>query len=282
MKVAVVTDSGSNIYQLPIDLPGVFKVPLQIADETVNYQDGEEVSPGFIYQLIAQGKMFKTSMPAVYRIEELFRQIKSEGYDMIFAVCITSGLSSTLSVMQSVAQQLEIPFDFIDCFTTASNQWYLTKRSRELLDEGLNLETIKPLLRDAINHSVTFVIPEDLNHLKRGGRITPMAAALGNLLKIRPVLKVDESTGGKNDAYDKVRTLHKAMQVVIDYALAHEVNDDYLICVAHVLNPQDAELLAKEFRTAFPHAEIFITDLVATVGVHTGLNTVACQYIKKI
>jgi len=282
MRIAVVTDSGSNIYQQPIALPGLFSVPLQIADDTHNYQDGEEAPPTFIYQQIAQGKMFKTSLPAVSRIEELFTMIKAQGYDQIFSVCITSGLSSTLSVMQSIADQVGIAFDYVDCYTTASNQWYLAKRSREMLDEGKTLAQIKPLLIDAINHSVTFVIPQDLNHLKRGGRITPMAAALGSLLKIRPILKVDESTGGKNDAYDKVRTLSKALDRVIEYALEHGVNDDYYICVAHVLYEEGAQELYTKFRNAFTGAEIYITDLVATVGVHTGLNTVACQYIKKI
>lgn len=282
MKVAVVTDSGSNIYHQNVKMEGLFALPLQIIDGNDVYLEGETISIHDTYELIAEGKMLKTSLPPVGRIEELFEQLKAEGYEMVFGVMITTGLSGTLSAMQTAAIRHDMPFEYVDCFSTASNQLHIATSARKLFDKQVPVEEVKRLCEIAVDDSVTFVLPVDLNHLARGGRITPMAARLGGFLNIKPVLKVARDTGGKNDAYDKVRTVRKSYQVVVDYFREHNVDENCLICVAYVKNREKGQDLYDLMHKEFPETEIFLTDLISTVGVHTGLDCVGLQYIRKI
>lgn len=282
MKVAVVTDSGSNIYHQHVSMEGLYALPLQIIDGDQVYLEGVDITIDATYDLIAQGKLLKTSLPPLGQIEELFEQLKDAGYDLIFGVFISSGLSSTLSAAQTAAARLEIDFDYVDCFSTASNQLHLAISARKLFDKGVSVADVKAKCELSVDDSVTFVVPQDLNHLARGGRITPLAAKLGGFLNIIPILKVARDTGGKNDAFEKVRTMKKAYEVIIKYFKDHNVDENCLICVAHVKNKEKGQALYDLMQENFPDTEIFLTDLISTVGVHTGLNTVALQYIRKV
>lgn len=282
MKVAVITDSGSNIYHQDVHMDGLYAVPLQIIDGEQVYLEGVNITIDATYQLIVDGKLLKTSLPPIGQIEELFDQLKEAGYDLVFGVMISSGLSSTLSAVQTAAARIEMPFDYVDCFSTASNQLHLAMSACQLFDKQTPLDEVKRLLEAAVEDSVTFVVPEDLNHLARGGRITPLAAKLGGFLNIIPILKVAKDTGGKNDAFEKVRTMKKAYEVIINYFKEHKVDENCLICIAHVRNLEKGQQLFDLMREAFPDTEMFLTDLISTVGVHTGLNTVALQYIRKV
>lgn len=282
MKVAVVTDSGSNYREENYDVEGIYCVPLTITDDDKTYLMGEELSVMDCYQMVKEGKILKTSMPPVGRIELLFTQLKEEGYDAIFAVPICSGLSGCISAMITTAERVGILFEYIDCYSTASNQLYLTLTARKMLDNGTDIKEVKEVLQKAAEDSVTFVMPVDLNHLVKGGRLTKRTAILAGLLKISPITIVNKESGGTNDIYDKPRTLQRAEEKVIDYFREHGVGKGYRICVAHVLDINEGTHFYNMMKEAFPEAEIYLTDLVAAVGCHTGVGCVACQYIKKL
>ena len=88
-------------------------------------------------------------------------------------------------------------------------------------------------LQDSVAHSDTLIIPNDLQHLKRVGRLTPLAAALGGLLKIKPILKLDEGSQGKIDVFDKVRTMSKAMSKAVTTFQETKLDDAYTLTVLH-------------------------------------------------
>ncbi len=282
MRIAVVTDSGSNYREEGYDVKDIFCVPLTISDDDKTYLMGEELSVEQAYTMVQEGKMLKTSMPPLGRIEELFVQIKELGYDGIFAVPICSGLSGCISAMVATAARYEIPFEYIDCYSTASNQLYLTLTARKMLDQGMSMQEVRDILQLAAEDSVTFVMPVDLDHLVKGGRITKRTAVFANLLKISPITIVNKESGGKNDSWKNPRTLKKAEDEVINYFREHGVGKGYRICIAHVFNLPEGQNFYNKMKNAFPEAEIYLTDLVAVVGCHTGIGCVACQYIKKL
>ena len=282
MKIAVVTDSGSNYREEGYDVEGIYCVPLTISDDSHTWNMGEDLSVFETYTMVLEGKMLKTSQPAYGRIISCFEEIREAGYDGIFAVPICSGLSGCISSMVTAAEQLNIPFTYIDCYSTASNQLYLTLTARKMLNQGMAVEEVRDILQEAALDSVTFVLPVDMDHLVRGGRITKGAALLAGLLKISPVLIVNRESGGKNGNYAKPRTLKKAEDIVIDYFREHHVGKGYRICMAHVFNEEEGRNFYNKMHEAFPEAEIYLTDLVSAVGVHTGIGCVACQYIKKL
>lgn len=281
MKTAVVTDSGSNIYYEEIDKPNdLFTVPLQVIDGEKSYREGVEISILDTYNLIKDGKLLKTSLPILGDIEDLFKEIIAQGYDRIFAVPITSGLSSTISAMTTIAQQLDIDFDYFDCYTTARVQLECSLKAVEMFNEGKDIAEVKSVLKDFSDHSVTFVLPVDMNHLARGGRLTPLAAKLAGFLKINPVLYLNEETGGRIESYTKVRTMKRALQTVVDYFESHGVNEQYRICVTHVLDKVNGQALFDMLKEKFPLTDIYLTDLISVVGVHTGIGCLAVQYVK--
>ena len=281
MKIAVVTDSGSNIYHQNIQMEGLFKIPLQITDDNNAYLEGENITIDETYQLLQEKRPLKTSLPPIGRIEELFEELK-KNYDLIFAVPICSGLSGTLSAMVMAAKMVDVPFDYIDCYSTASNELHLAISARKMFDEGMNVDEVKVILEEAAANSVTFVIADDLPHLARNGRVTPFAATIGGLLKIKPVMIVNKESNGRIDVYEKARTMSRAWDVVIEYFKEKGVDENYLICVAHVWSQSECEKFYERIKSNFPTTEMFMVPLISTVGVNTGLGCVACQYIKKV
>lgn len=282
MKVAIVADSASNIYYEDIDLTGIYRLPLQITDGERVYLEGENTSNEEIYDLVAQHHVLKTSLPPLGRIESLFAQLKDEGYDLIFAVPITEGLSSTIPAMVAAARHIDIAFDYIDCYATYAIQLNLVKAARIMFDKGFDVTKVKERLMASIKQSVTFVIPEDLMHLARGGRLTTLAARLAGVLKICPVLYLNEETGGKIDQFGKTRTMTRAFANVVEYYKQRGVGAGYKVYIAHVRNLMGAEKLKAMMMESLDNVEYFISELITTVGVHTGIGCVATQFIKEV
>ena len=281
MKVAVVTDSGAHYFEEGYNVEGIYWLPLTIQDGDDSYLLGETITTEEINKRMREGKFLKTSQPPYGRMVELFEKLK-EKYDMIFAVPICSGLSGCISSMVTAAEQVDIPFEYVDCYSTASNQCYLTLTARKMLDEGMDPKEVKEILQKAAEDSVTFVLPTDLFHLVKGGRLTKRTAVLASLLKISPITIVNKESGGTNDIWAKPRTLKKAEDLVIDYFREHGVKEDYRICMAHVDNLEEGTNFYNKMKEAFPTADIYLTDLVAAVGCHTGVGAVACQFMHKI
>ena len=121
-----------------------------------------------------------------------------------------------------------------------------------------------------MEHSNSLLVPDDLHHLKRGGRLTPLAATLGGLLKIKPILQINEHTKGKIDVAGKVRTMSKAMDTVIERMKQAGVDRRYSVTVAHADAPEAAEVYRRKIEAAIEGVQVNVIKLVSVVGVHTG------------
>ena len=282
MKTAFVTDSGTGKTVAQLEESGIFSIPLQVSYDNTNYQDLEELSLERIYELMKEGVMLSTSLPSLGKIEVLFEQLKRQGYERIFAVPICSGLSGTLNAMEMCAKTVGLAFEYLDCHVTAIVQEYLVKKAKELYEQGVSIEEIKEKLQVVIDTTNTYLLPNDLQHLKRGGRLTPLAATLGGLLRTKPILKINQDTQGKIDVVDKVRTMHKAMDKVIERMKEEGVDENYIITIADADDREEALHYKEKVEAAFPNAQIQIITLVSVVGVHTGRGCQAIQYFRKL
>lgn len=282
MKIAFVTDSGTGRSSDYFKQLGIFSVPLQIIDGQATYEDIDELNIDEAYGFMEEKHMLSTSLPSLGKIQMLFEEIKAQGYEQIFAIPICSGLSGTMQAMALCANQLEIAFDCFDTHVTAVVQEYLIRMAKSLHEKGRTIADIKKQLQKVVDTCNTLLIPNDLHHLKRGGRLTPLAATLGGLLKIKPILQINQKTSGKIDVKEKVRTMSKAMDVAIKTMVEEGVDDSYWITIAHVNDEANAKVYYEKMRKVFANAKIDIIKLVATVGVHTGLGCQAVQYFKMI
>lgn len=282
MKIAVVTDSGSGLTKQEAVEQGIFYLPLQIIIKDNMFLDGENITVEEIFEYLRNGEMPTTSMPPMGIIEELFHQLKKDGYEEVIAVPLTSGLSSTSSIMQAVAKECGLNLHVVELYTTCNIQKYLAESAISLVKQGVSCEEVITRLTDSVADSSTLIIPDDLQHLKRGGRLTPLAAALGGLLKIKPILRLDVASSGKIDVYDKVRTMSKAQQKAVATFQEHGLNEDYMLTVLHSGAPAEGEKLKAIMETTFPNLNLYYGLIGAVISAHTGLGCLGIQYIKKV
>lgn len=282
MKIAIVTDSGSGLTKEEALHKGIFYLPLQIIIQDKMFLDGENINVEEIYEYLRNGEMPTTSMPPMGLMENLFQALKRDGYDEVIAIPLTSGLSSTSSVMQAVAKECNMKLHCIETFTTCHVQRYISECAVHLVELGLSVDEIVRRLNASVAHSETLIIPDDLQHLKRGGRLTPLAAALGGLLKIKPILRLDGLSLGKIDVFDKVRTMSKAQQKAVSTFKEKELDASYTLTVLHSGSPMEGEKLKGLMEATFPGIDLYFGLIGAVISAHTGLGCLGIQYIKKV
>lgn len=282
MKIAVVTDSGCGFTKKQMEDMGIYYLPLQVVDGTSTYFDGIDKTTEEILDMVQSGKMLKTSLTPLGIIEELFEELKEKGYDHAIVIPISSGLSSMAQSVRVGAEDVEFPVTIIETYTTYFIQRYIAMSAKRLVDEGVELSEIERRLKESIAHSNTLIVPDDLDHLKRGGRLTPLAAALAGMLKIKPILMLNENSLGKVDTFAKIRTMSKALTTAVNNAEEEGINENYMIAVAHTNAPELAEQLKKLYFDKHPECEKVEGLLSAVIAVHTGIGCVGLQYIKKV
>ncbi|WP_288876160.1 DegV family protein [uncultured Allobaculum sp.] len=277
MKLAFVTDSGTGFSSEYWKKHGIYSVPLQITEGQNTYDEFEDISYAQVIDNLHQQKLMKTSQPSLGKIEDLFEQLKKDGYEGVFCVPICRGLSGTLNAMESAAHQMDLAFYGFDCGTTAVTQSHCIITAKTMYEQGKSIEEIMEKLEQIAGNCDTFVLCDDLQHMRRGGRLTATAAALGGLLKIKPILHVNRKTEGRVDAVDKVRTMSRAQDRTISLLKDMGTNKDYDFTVAHVDSLESAKAFARKIKENFDGATVRVIDLVSAVGIHTGLNCLAVQ-----
>ena len=282
MKLAFVTDSGTGFNAEFWKERGIYSLPLQITIDQETFEENETISYGQIIRNLHDQVLMKTSLPSLGKIEDLFEELKNEGYDTIFAVPICRGLSGTLDSMEMIANQLEMKFVGVDCYCTAVEQGCMIEAAKKMYEANIPIDEIIKKLQNIADSCETVLLCDDLDHMKRGGRLTPMAAALGGLLKIKPVLHIDKSTNGKVDVLDKVRTMKRAQDRVIKHLKELNVNSNYTFIVAHVDALEAAKEYAQKIESQIEGAKVKVINLVSAVGIHTGLGCLALQVFNEM
>lgn len=280
-KIAILSDSGCQLKSSE----GIYIVPLQVTVGETSYRDGIDIDSLKIFTMMKEDEKLlpKTSQPSSGDIIETLNRIKQDGYDEVLGIAIATGLSSTLSGMNTVAQTVEIPITLVDSKGTAGNQRYLVQTAARYVAQGLDINEIKARLDKMVDDSATIIATPNLDHLQRGGRITPAVAMLGGLLKIVPVMKLNMDLGGRIDTLGKARTMKRAKSMMIDDMVKHGANgNDYVITVEHVLCEDLAIELANEIKETFGQDTQIDFDLLpSVVGVHMGIGGIGYQYIRK-
>lgn len=279
MKTAIITDSGSGL----VSHGDTYVLPLQIILDETSYRDGIDLTTHELYDLLAEGALPKTSLPSPGLIEETVQIIKNSGYDAAIVIPLSSGLSSTMQTVKMFCDDYELPCYCVECFSTCNIQKYLVEKTERLLAEGNAPETIVDCLNRNIEHSASLIFVSDLDYLKRGGRLTPIAASLAGLLKIKPLLILGPETNGKIDVKDKVRTERKVAKVVLD-EVEKKLRDGrhYQVYVIHARKDEEARSFCDHLieRLEGAPCEVSMDDIGAVITSHTGLGCIALQFIE--
>ena len=211
-KVAIVSDSNSGITQLQAEELGITILPMPffVGDKTL-YED-IDLSQEEFYQMLSEKTDIHTSMPLVGNVTDTWDELLKE-YDEIVHIPMSSGLSGSCETAMMLSQDYDGKVQVVNNQRISVTQRQSVLDARALAKQGRTASEIKTILeRDKFESSI-YIMVDTLYYLKKGGRITPAAAALGTLLKLKPVLQIQ---GEKLDAFAKARTVKQAKSIMIE------------------------------------------------------------------
>ncbi|MCH5256283.1 MAG: DegV family protein [Lachnospiraceae bacterium] len=284
-KVAIVTDSNSGITQAQAKDFGIFVLPMpfMINDET--YYEDITLSQSEFYEKLSSGASVITSQPTPESVMELWDKLLKE-YDEIVHIPMSSGLSGSCQSAIMLSEEYDGKVQVVNNQRISVTQRQSALDALSLADKGMNALEIKDFLeKDKFNSSI-YIMLDTLYYLKKGGRITPAAAALGTILKLKPVLQIQ---GEKLDAFAKARTTSQGKSLMIN-AIRNDMNnrfggadkDNIWLQIAYTYDIEAANQFKKEVLEVFPDFDINVDPLSLSVSCHIGPGALALACCKKI
>jgi len=284
--MAVVTDSNSGITQKQARVLGisVLPMPFNIGNET--FLEDINLTQAEFYERLAKGDDISTSQPSVESIINLWSELLKT-YDEIVHIPMSSGLSGSCNTAMMLAQDFDGKVEVVNNQRISVTQRQSALDAQELINAGKTAKEIKRILEKEKFASSIYITLDTLKYIKKGGRITPAAAALGTLLKIKPVLQIQ---GGKLDAFAKARTIKQAKAIMIE-AMGKELRERIgksekaekaHLSIAHTLNRELAYELKGELLVLYPNHDIYVDNLSLSVACHIGAGSIAVACSKYI
>ncbi len=284
-KVAIISDSNSGIIQKQAKELGVHILPMPFFIDDETYYEDINLTQEQFYQKLKDGCDISTSMPSVGSVTDLWDELLQE-YDEIVHIPMSSGLSSSCETALMLAQ------DYEGKVFVVNNQRISVTQKQSVLDalalskQGRTASEIKDILEREKWESSIYIMVDTLTYLKKGGRITPAAAALGTLLRLKPVLQIQ---GEKLDAFAKARTVKQAKSIMIeamknDFAnrFKDPAGEQMHLEMAYTYDLKAAEAFREEVAAAFAGSEIVLDPLSLSVSCHIGPGALAVACSKKI
>ena len=286
MKIAIVTDSNSGITQKQAQELGVFvlAMPFQIDGET--YYEDITLTQEEFYKKLREGGNISTSQPSPGSVTDLWDKILQE-YDQIVHIPMSSGLSASCSTAMGLAIDYNGRVQVVDNQRISVTQRQSVMDAKMLAEAGKSAAEIKKILTEQKFDSSIYITLETLKYLKKGGRITPAAAAIGTVLNLKPVLQIQ---GEKLDAYSKTRGKKQAKRVMLK-AMQNDWENRFTeyvkrgeMCLqsAYTGNEEEALEFKKEIAEAFPGIEIVQNPLSLSVACHIGHGAIAVACSRKV
>lgn len=285
-KVAIITDSNSGIH-LADGIKNLFIVPMPFTIEDSEYFEDVNLSVEEFYKFQEEDKKIFTSQPSPGDLTNLWENVLKV-YDEIVYFPMSSALSSSYQTAVMLAKEFKGRVHVVDAKKISVTLKLACYEALKMVQNGKTAKEIKQYFeKEALNASI-YLMVNTLKYLKRGGRITPVVAALGTLLQIKPILQIQ---GGKLDQFAKVLNINQAKQKLIN-AIRKDIETRFLhdykegnlqISVAHSNNREKAEEFAEEVKKLFPDIEFgYIDELSLSIACHTGPGVLALTVCKKL
>ena len=285
-KVAIVTDSNSGITQAAGKELGIFVLPMPFMIDGGTFYEDINLTQEEFYEKLKAGADISTSQPSPESVTELWDEIL-EDYDELVHIPMSSGLSGSCQSAVMLSEDYDGRVQVVNNQRISVTQRQSCLDALVLADKGMSASQIREYLeRDKFNSSI-YIMLDTLYYLKKGGRITPAAAAIGTMLKLKPVLQIQ---GEKLDAFAKARTTAQGKTVMIN-AIKSDIenrfggfNEDKHIWLesAYSADRSAAEAYNKEIQEFFPGYDIHIDPLSLSVSCHIGPGALAFACCKKI
>ena len=280
-KIAIMTDSNSGIMPTEGKEAEIHVLPMPILVDGQTYYEGRDITPAQFYQKLSEGISVTTSQPSPGELIQIWDRLLGS-YDEIVFIPMSSGLSNSCQTASVLSQ--EEPYNgkvhVVDNHRISITQEQSVYDAKSLAEEGASGKEIKTLLETESLDASIYIAVDTLEYLKKGGRITAAAAAIGTVLNLKPVLTIQ---GDKLDACSKTRgmkaafkTMCKAVQKDLDTRFA-DLKKDGLLQVGIATTLMDEEKLTyfkEEMQQHFPDMKLQSAPLTMSIGCHTGPGAV--------
>lgn len=283
-RVAVMTDSNSGITQDMAKELGINVVPMPFTIDGTTYYEDVNLTREEFFQMMADGKDIQTSQPSPGDLMSLWDK-SLEKYDQIIYIPMSSGLSSSCQNARMIANDYNGKVVVVNNQRISVTQKRSVQDAIELAKNGYDAVRIRDILvRDKFEASI-YIMLDTLKYLKKGGRITPAAAAVGTLMRIKPVLQIK---GERLDAFSKARTLAQGKSTMIN-AIHHDIDnlfggidaENVYMYAVHAQVPEPFAVFKKEVADAFPKYKVEEDRLSLSICCHIGPGALAMGCVKK-
>ena len=276
--VRIVTDSSTLITVEEAEKMGIDMIPLCVS---IGDMEGRDLSVDMddFYGRIAKGEIPRSSQPPIGDVVDVYEKYPE---DEIINISMADGLSGTYQTACGAKEIVDNGENItvINTQTLCGPHRYMVQKAHEMKLAGKSVKEIVDWLNIKIDQTESFLIPQDFSFLKRGGRLTPMAAAFGSVLKLKPIMTLTEDRK-RLDKYAIKRTLVASVKAVIDRMKANNVGENHIVYVVHANTLDDANKVVAQIKEAIPSVEIQMYDLSPVFVTQGGPSCIAIQYIEK-
>lgn len=281
MKVAILTDSNTGLFaEDEKKYNGLYVMPMPFMIDGENFYEGVNLTHENFYEKLKGDAEIFTSMPAIGEVVDKWEELLKE-YEQVVYIPMSSSLSMSCQTAINFARDYEGKIIVVDNQRISVTQKQSVFDALKMAEEGKSGEDIREYLENTKKDSSIYIMVDTLKFLKKGGRITPAAAMIGTLLKLKPVLQIQ---GGKLDNYAKTLNERVARQKMIDAMkkdletrFAQFVNEGSMkLFVAYTNCPEKAQDFAEQIRKEIPNIGISAIDsLSLQVACHIGDGSIA-------
>lgn len=276
--IQIVTDSSTLYHPKEAEKLGFDVVPLCV---NVGEFEGRDllIDIDDYYERIRQGGIPKSSQPPVGEVYEIYEKYQNAE---IINIAMADGLSGTYQSACGAKEMLEdgSKVTVINSKTLCGPHRYMVEKAQKMKEEGYSAKEIIDWIEMIKEKTESFLIPQDFSFLRRGGRLTPMAAALGSVLKLKPVMTLTQDCK-RLDKFAVKRTMKSAVDAILNHLKSKNLDGRHILYISHADALEDAKKILMQVKEIFTEIEVQILELSPVFVAQGGPKCIAIQYIEK-
>ncbi len=285
-RVAIMTDSNSGITPQQGEELGIAVLPMPIIVDGRTFYENVDIFPDEFYRLQAEGHHITSSQPSPASVIELWEKLLETNDEVVY-IPMSSGLSGSCEAAEALSRDYGDRVEVVDNHRISAMQLMSALDAKAMADSGCSARAIKAvLLREAYDATI-YITVDTLTYLRKSGRVTPAAAAIGSLLNIKPVLTVQ---GGKLDTHAKARGKKAAFSQMVKALKADlagrlrdfRQNGQLVLAMAGTWMPEEEKQgWLDRLQAEFPDEQIVYTPLTLSIGCHTGAGALGIGAVRR-
>lgn len=281
-KIALITDSTSDITDSIIKEHNVSVLPFRIIYKDREYLDGINITPEEVYESL-ETEVPTSSLPSLQSMHDLYEKLQSEGYTHVVAIMLSSGLSGICNALRLVSEDYPKLESFIyDSKTISWGEGLLVQAAGEMIQKSTPFEKIKNEITALREKLQLFFVVDTLEYLKRGGRIGKVSGTIGELLKIKPIISI--GTDGKYFTVDKARGKKQSYKKILEIG-KNKLSENSRVILMDGYAKKETETLYSQLKKYSEEMKKGIVELYGTIspvsGVHSGPGLIGMVVLNK-